>query len=85
MSDEEEIDERVPLTYDEAVAMLPAAERIRTFRGGVMVGADWPRERLLVAIKTWGAELSGAGATGMGHGMALIDDKGALFIETRRQ
>ncbi len=77
-------DERVPLSYDQAVAMLPEAERIHTFRGAlpIMIGADWPRAALLDAIRTHGAELSGPGATGMGHGIVLIDDKGLLFIET---
>lgn len=77
-------DERVPLTYDQAIAMLPDAERIHTFRGTgpVMIGADWPRSTLLDAIREHGAELSGPGATAMGHGMALIDSVGVLFIET---
>ena len=69
---------------DQAVALLPDAERIHTFRGAgpVMIGADWPRDKLLAHIREHGAELSGPGATGMGHGMVLIDDIGLLFIET---
>lgn len=77
-------DERVHLTYDQAVALLPPGDRIHTFRGTLplMIGADWPREKLLAHIREHGAELSGPGATGMGHGLALIDSVGLLFIET---
>ena len=82
MSDE--TDDRMPLTFDQAVAMLPNADRIYTFRGTgpLLIGADWPRAVLLDAIREYGAELSGASATGMGHGMVLIDKHGPLFIET---
>lgn len=78
-------DERQPLTFDEAVAMLPEADRIHTFRGTgpILIGADWQRQKLLDAIKQFGAELSGPSATRMRHGMVLIDDKGMLFIETK--
>ena len=78
-------DERQPLTFDEAVAMLADGERVHTFRsaGFAMIGADWPREKLIEAIKQYGAELSGPSASQMRHGMAIIDDVGALFVETR--
>jgi hypothetical protein len=81
---EQEEDERVHLTFEQASAMLPAADHIHTFRGTgpIMIGADWPRDDLLSAIREHGAELAGPGATGMGHGLVLIDNHGPLFIET---
>lgn len=81
----EEKDERQLLSFDEAVQMLPDGDRIHTFRnaGFTLIGADWPRGKLLDTIKQYGAELSGPGATGMGHGMVLFDDKGPLFIEVK--
>lgn len=80
-------DDRVPLTYDQAVALLPSGERIHTFRstGMALIGADWPRDKLLQAIRDYGAELAGESATNMRHGMAVIDHIGPLFIETIRQ
>jgi len=82
---EQNDDERVPLTYEQALAMLPAGERIHTFRAGgnLLLGADWPRESLYAVIREFGAELSGPSATGMGHGIAVIDRVGVLFIETK--
>jgi hypothetical protein len=79
-------DERQPLTYDEAVAMLPDADHIHTFRGTgpVLIGADWPRDELLLVIQKYGAELSGENATRMGHGIVVIDDHGALFVEAKQ-
>ncbi len=81
----EENDERQLLSFDEAVRMLPDGDRIHTFRnaGFTLIGADWPRDKLLVAIKQYGAELSGPMSSQMGHGMVLFDDKGPLFIEVK--
>lgn len=81
-------DEREPVTYERAVAMIGDGERIHTFRqpmAGMMLGADWDRAEMLRAIEKHGAELSGPLATGMKHGLLLIDDLGPLFIETTGQ
>jgi len=75
-------DERVILDVVDAMAMLPEGDRIHTFRGpGILIGADWDREDIVNAIKKYGAELSGAMATALGHGLAL-NDGSWLFIET---
>ena len=78
--------ERVKLTFDDAVAMLPDGDNIHTFRSGpfMLIGADWGREPLTEAIRKYGAELSGQMATNMDHGLVLIDDRGPLFIETKK-
>jgi len=71
------------LTFDAAVALLPDGEYIHTFRnpGGMLLGADLPRDSILEIIKENGAELSGELATRMGHGLAVYDGKW-LFIAT---
>lgn len=83
----QDTDERAPLTLDQAVAMLPDRDHIHTFRstGMALIGADWPREKLIDAIRDYGSELSGPASTRMGHGIVLMDDKGPLFIETVAQ
>ncbi len=79
-------DERVDLTVDDAIAMLPEGEDVHTFRQGgigIMLGADWEREHLISAIRTTDRRvLTGEVATGMGHGMAIWSN-GWLFVATR--
>ena len=76
------------LSYDEAVAMLPDREKVHTFRqGGLgLLGADWPREKILAAIKEHLDTLNETEGVSkrMGHGLVLVDDTGPLFIETRK-
>lgn len=67
--------------------MLPDGEYIHTFRqarAGMLLGADWGRADILAHIEKHGAELSGETATRMDHGMVVLADGGALFIETRK-
>lgn len=86
-------EQRVELTVDEALAMLPEGDTVHTFRNpgvGMMMGADWNRpaieEEILRAERR---ELTGGIAQSMGHGLVLFP-KGAnhrsdlLFVETRR-
>jgi hypothetical protein len=77
---------RVFLSYQQALAMLPAGDRIHTFRsiGALAIGADWPRAVLLEAIEHYGAELTGQSARSIGYAMCIIDDIGVLFIATAR-
>lgn len=80
-------EDRVFIKYEKAVEMLPNGDDIHTFRssgGGMLLGADWEREALLDKIQENKIELSGPMATGMGHGIVLIDDTGPLFIATKR-
>lgn len=79
MSDKKE------LTFDEAVAMLPDGDYVHTFRnpGGMLVGADWKREKILEALKAGSPELSGDRATRMNHGIHMIHNGSPLFIQTK--
>lgn len=80
-------DDRVMLTHEQAVAMLPDGIHVHTFTcpvPGVLMGADFIREKLIAHMKEHGpVELSGPLATRMGHGMCLKDEHGRLFIATR--
>ena len=64
--------DRVFLTADEAIGLLP--ENPHTFRGGLpmLIGADCTPERAAELLRdaTW-VELSGPGTTRMGHGLTL--------------
>jgi hypothetical protein len=80
-------EERVLLTPEQAIAMLPDGERIHTFRnpGGMLLGADWPREKLEQAIHAANTrELAGVLATGMGHGLCIEHDHRPLYVATKR-
>lgn len=86
--------ERIHLTYDEAVAMLPEGDEIHTFiSGGMMlIGADWSRESVLELLKTGKPEKSGEMAAGMGHGLVAFRDVrengdlyDPLFIKTKEE
>jgi hypothetical protein len=85
-------DERVELTPEQAIAMLPDGENVHTFRNssGVMLGADWGRASIEDEIRNAEKrELAGGMATSMGHGLVLFP-KGAqyqrdlLFVATRK-
>lgn len=78
-------DDRVHLTVEQALAMLPDGESIHTLRGGngMMLGADWNRSSVEKAIReTDHRELSGHLATSMSHGLCIKEDGRALYIET---
>lgn len=77
--------ERERVTLEDAMGMLPAKDRIHTFRcgSGILVGADWDRADLFEYMDKHGVELSGPQATASNHALALVDEHGALFIETR--
>ena len=78
--------ERVFIEYEKAIAMLPDGKDIHTFRStyGMLMGADFERQKLLEKMKDHKIELSGEMATAMHHGIVLIDKTGPLFIETEQ-
>ena len=83
MSDDDVVD----LTIEEAEALLDINDgRVHSFaQGGTMlIGADWDLEDVLTRFRDHGAELSGAIATGMGHGVASRGGGRALFFATKR-
>lgn len=74
------------MTYDEAIKYLPDGPQIHTFRNsaaGLLLGADWEREDLLATMRKYAVLPTGPGARAMRHGLALRDDQGVLFIETK--
>jgi len=81
-------DSRQYLTYDEAVALLPDGEDIHTFLNpnGTLLGADWPRQKILEALRAGKPELSGMLASRMNHGITMWREGGGfLFIATRKK
>ncbi len=81
------MNERIVLTKEQAINMLPNKEMIHTFRQGgpTLIGADWDKKDLIEAINKYEVELTGEQARSMGHGMALYDEHGWLFIETKKE
>jgi len=76
---------RVFLTFEQAIEMLPEGDNIHTFRSsipGIIIGADISRKCLYEKMKAYQIELSGSQATRMNHGIVLTDKTGPLFIET---
>lgn len=85
-------EDRVFLTPEQALAMLPEGDLIHTFRnsGGMLLGADSNRADIEEEIrKAEKREVAGEMATSMGHGLVLRP-KGAkyqgdlLFVATRK-
>ena len=83
----ETVDDRVFLTYDEAVAMLPDWNMIHTFTavGMTLFGADWSREHILVGLRDGKPELTGEKATAIGYRLAFIHEGECVFVETRKE
>lgn len=88
--------DRVFLSYDDAVALLPDGEEIHTFvnpSNNMLVGADWSREHILELLKTGAPELAGDAATSMGHGLVafrVVDmekevKRDPIFIATKAE
>lgn len=81
-------DERVYLTVDEAIRMLPNERLIHTYRQGdgfSLCGAHWTRDLVVAKIRIGKPELSGETATSMRHGLTITDEHGRLWIETKQQ
>ena len=83
----EHTEEIVILSKEEAVSMLPEGDTIHTFRsvGSTLLGADCDRKELIAKFDKYEIELSGPMATQMKHGIAIRDDQGPLFIETKEK
>lgn len=80
--------DRVFLTAEEALAMLPDGEYIHVLDNphpGVISGADWKRDDVLSLIENNICELAGPMATSMGHGLAVGGDDGVWFVQTKEE
>ena len=85
-----ETEPRELINLESAIARLPEGDEIHTFRqapcshGLVLIGADWPRERLIGAMREApNIEVSGPHAQAMGHGLAIYAGDDWLFIATK--
>jgi hypothetical protein len=77
---------RVHLDDDVAIGMLEDGDWIHVFVGGVgnaIIGADWKRQDVIDFIRANHAELSGPGATAIGHGIASGDGRKWTFFKTK--
>lgn len=79
------MDYRELITLDEAIKRLPTGAMVHTFRQGgpCLIGADHERDRLIEAMRNASEiEATGPQAQSLGHGLAICDEHGWLFIET---
>ena len=79
-------DERVMLGENEVESKLIPGEEVHTIKqavGGVLIGCDVRRSKLLAMAKKNGAELAGAQAEAMKHAVVIWDDDGTpIFCAT---
>lgn len=76
--------ERIELTKEEALSLLPDNSNIHTFRGmpGILIGADWDKDELITEINRCKCEIGGAMCRHMGHGLVIWTDRDdPLFVE----
>ena len=83
----EDENERLIITYKEAIKKLPKGDEIHTFRspnGGMLIGTDWERKTILKLLKaSKEIHVTGEMAQKMNHGIAVKDKYGWLFIATK--
>lgn len=81
-------EEKELLPLEEAIKMLPEGDEIHTYRNlpGVVFGTSFSRKFILNKLKDHSdtIEISGRVARLMGHGIAIQDELGPLFIETKK-
>ena len=78
------MNDKVILTKEQAVALLGKRKDIHTFRSGtgILFGADWTRKGLLKAIQdTDLIEIGGEACKRMGHGLVVWTGNDPLFVE----
>lgn len=83
-----EADDRVFLTFEEAVAMLPDGDTIHAFLNpatDVLLGADWSREDVLAGLRNGKPQLAGSMATSIRHGLVFQRGNEYVFVETRME
>ena len=78
-------DDKELIALEEAIKRLPMGDTVHTFRQGgpCLIGADHERDRLIEAMRAAPEiEVTGPQAQAMGHGLAICDEHGWLFIAT---
>lgn len=75
---------RISLTPEQAIDILPAGPFVHTFMqaGPMLIGADWERAQVEQSIRENTCELAGQLATDMGHGLVILEKRGAVFVAT---
>ncbi len=75
-----------PLTYDEAISLLPDGDEIRVILDGdvALISAVWDRAGILKLLATSGRlEVTGPQAQAQGHGLAAWLGNVPVFVETK--
>jgi len=79
-------DDKRFITDAEALHLIKEGEYVHTFRSvnNILLGADISRIRLMQILEAFPdkIEIAGEAARSMGHGIAIVDDIGPLFIAT---
>jgi len=79
--------EKFPLTAEQAISMLPDGDSIHTYRFahfGVLIGADWSREKLVEAINDHKCEIGGDQCKAVNHGLVVHIGDDPLFVECKK-
>ena len=77
-------DEKVILTPEQALSMLPDGDQIHTFRsmGFALIGCDWSRSSLEQEIREKQCEVGGDQCQAMNHGLVIwTSETEPLFVE----
>lgn len=80
-------DDKVLISLEEAMKRLPDGDIVHTFRQGghCLIGADHERDRIIEAMRRAPEiEVTGPQAQAMRHGLAICDEHGWLFIQTKK-
>lgn len=80
-------DERVELSFTAAKKRLVKGRTVHTFRiiGHILMGCDMAKAEVLNKIKLLGAEEAGPNMSKMDHAIAVWDEEGWLFLETKQE
>lgn len=87
MTPKTKTEERILLTKEQALSLIPKRGQVHTFRSGtgILIGADWKVSTLRKAIKeAWSddIEIGGPQCLAMGHGLVIWTSKNnPLFIQ----
>lgn len=79
-------EDKISISLEEAKNRLPSGTIVHTYRqsGYMIIGADWEKRELLRVMKKYKIRETGGMAKRMDHGLAILDDRGWLFIATKK-
>ena len=78
-------DEKVFLSYEQAVSLLPDGDDMHVFLNpnGMLLGADWSRKAVLDILHKGECQIGGDMCISMGHGLVCTCDGRYHFVKTR--